>query len=182
MVAPPFGRAVDALRAIVRVAIGTALLLGSHPAVARGQVSTFDLTGAWSGKLTCKGTNAGVKETVVSTPALAVTQSGNAVGLRMDFGAGVVVDYVGRANPDGKKPLEKGELGVIRCGTDTAVGATEAADEIGRLSASAKLAPSSKGTLKGSSVLARSAGLATCTWKWTRTGTADPGVATECER
>ncbi len=166
----------------MRVAVGTAVFVGSNPAIARGQVSTFDLTGTWVGKLTCKGMTAGVKATVVSTPALSVSQSGNAVGLVMDYGGGVVEQYVGLANPDATKPLEKGELGVIRCGTDNAVGTTVAADEVGRLSAGTKPAPSSKGTLKGTSVVARSTGLATCAWKWTRTAVADPGVPTECNR
>jgi hypothetical protein len=167
-------------RRLARVSLGTMLLLGSNPAVAHGQIVA--LTGVWAGKLTCKTYDAGAKETVAATPALAVTQLGNVVGMRMDFGGGVVQQYTGLASPDAKKPLTKGEVGIIRCGTDSAIAIEPAADEIGRLAVSTTPLPGIKATMKGGSVLSQPPSVGTCSWKWTRTAVDDPGVPTECPR
>ncbi len=163
---------------LLRISIFTAALLGVQSSRATGQV--FDLTGAWAGKLTCKAANAGAKETSVATPVLAVTQSGNVVGLRLDFGGGVIAHYTGLANPDGKKPLAKGELGLIRCGTDSLPGGVGPTDEVGRLFAATKAPPAIKATLKGTSVFSEDQRVGTCSWKWTRTALTDPGVETSC--
>ena len=163
---------------LLRISIFTAALLGVHSSRATGQV--FDLTGEWAGKLTCKRFN-GVKEAFTAEPAIAITQNGNALGLRVDFGGGAVQQYTGLANPDGKKPETKGEFGLIRCGTDSvAAGAEPLTDEVGRFSATTKAVPAIKATLKGTSVFSEAARLGTCTWKGTRTSVGDPGVATSC--
>jgi hypothetical protein len=163
---------------LIRVSLFTAALLGMHSSYATGQV--FDLTGEWTGKLTCKRFN-GVKETFSAEPAVAITQNGNAIGLRVDFGGGSVQQYTGLANPDGKKPDTKGEFGLIRCGTDSvAAGVEPASDEVGRFSATTKAAPAIKATFKGTSVFTEAARLGTCTWKGTRTSLTNLGVATGC--
>jgi hypothetical protein len=146
---------------------------------ARASAQLFDLTGTWSGKITCKTASAGLKATIVSTPVLAVSQSGNAIGLALDFGNGTIERYTGLANPDGKKPATKGELGIIHCGTD-GVAANAGSDEIGRLVAATKAAPAVKASLKGRSVFSAPPAIGTCAWTWTRTDAADPGVATSC--
>jgi len=164
---------------LLRISIFTAALLGVHSSRATGQV--FDLTGAWAGKLTCKTANAGVKTVVSTTPAVTISQNGNAIGVRVDFGAGVVEQYTGLANPDGKKPDTKGEFGLIRCGTDSVAGGTvPPADEIGRFTVTTKPAPAIKATFKGTSVFSEAQRIGTCSWKWTRTAVGDPGVATSC--
>jgi hypothetical protein len=165
------------LLSLIRIGIFTLMLIGFGPRMATGQ--TFDLTGTWMGSLTCKVANGGVKERTTTAPLLAVTQSGGAVGMRMDFGAGVVDLYTGLANPDGKKPLTKGEVAVIHCGSDDVLG-NAPLDELGRFAVATKAAPNPKATLKGTSVFAGSERLGTCTWKWTRTALDDPGVPTSC--
>lgn len=159
------------------LALLTLTLVGADARGAAAQL--FDVTGRWVGKLTCKTASAGTKSSTVATPTLAITQADAAVGMELDYGGGTVERYTGLANPDGKKALTKGEIGIIRCGTDS-VAANAPADEIGRLSASTKAAPAVKATLKGQSVFSAPPSIGTCTWKWTRTDLADPGVATSC--
>lgn len=160
------------------LALLTLALVGADGARAAAQ--TFDLTGRWTGKLTCKTASAGTKSTTVATPTLAITQVvDGALGMELDYGNGTVERYTGLANPDGKKPLTKGELGIIRCGTDS-VATNASADEIGRLFASTKAPPTVKATLKGQSVFSAPPSIGTCSWKWARTDLTDPGVATSC--
>lgn len=157
------------------------LALACAGAIPVGAAESFDLTGRWTGKLVCKTATSGVKATVVATPTLAVTQIGDLVGLSLDYGAGSQERYTGLANPDGKKPLTKGELGIIRCGTDS-VATNVPGDEIGRLFVATKAAPAVRATLKGQSVVSAPPTLATCAWKWTRTDVVDPGVGTGCDQ
>ncbi len=158
----------------------TTTLVAMGPAIATGQGTSFDLTGTWTGKIICKTVTAAGKATVVVTPAAAVTQTGSAIGVALDFGGGVVAQYTGLADPDAKKPLVKGEFGLIRCGTDSTADLAEATDEMGRFAVTAKAPPAVKATFKGSTVLAEPGSVGLCTWKWTRTAVADPGVATTC--
>lgn len=162
----------------IRLVVLTAALL----AIGRDAVSAqiLDLTGVWAGTMTCKIAIDGVKETRRSTPVVAVTQTGNALGVRVDFGGGVVEQYTGLANPDGKKMLTKGEFGLIHCGTDSDPDDTTSADEIGRFTAATKPLPDVRATVKGTSVFSAPPSVGTCAWKWTRTALDDPGVATGC--
>ena len=164
---------------VARIASIALVVLGTAYGEAAAQ--SFDLTGHWTGTLRCKFVTDGTKETRVGTPALAVSQVGNAVVLALDYGNGTVERYTGLANPDGKKPLTKGEVGIIRCGTDSDA-ANAAGDEIGRLFATTKAPPSAKASLRGQSVASTPPGIGTCSWKWVRTDVADPGLGTECER
>ena len=164
---------------LIRIALFVCALVGAGPRVATGQI--FDLTGTWTGAITCKVVNAGVKEKVVSAPILAISQTGTRVGARLDLGGGSFVHYTGLANPDGKKPETKGELALIRCGTDDLPGSELSPDELGRFSAATKAPPVVKASLKGTTVLTEPDRIGTCAWKWTRTGVVDPGLSTECQ-
>lgn len=159
------------------LALLTLTLIGASGTRAAAQV--FDLTGSWTGKLSCKIATAGAKSTTTALPTLAITQADAAIGMALDYGNGTVEHYTALANPDGKKPLTKGELGIIRCGTDS-VATNLPADEIGRLFASTKAPPGVKATLKGQSVFSAPPTIGTCTWKFTRIDLADPSVATSC--
>lgn len=163
---------------LIRIAIFTVTILGLGPRIATGQI--VDLTGTWTGSLTCKALNGGVKERTTTKAVLDVTQIGNAVGARLDFGDSVFEHYTGLANPDGKKPLTKGEVALIHCGTDDDPGAKPSFDEVGRFVAVTKAAPTVKASFKGASIAARPESIATCAWKWTRTAVADLGVPTSC--
>lgn len=163
---------------LIRIGVITMALLGVGPSVATGQI--FDLTGTWAGSITCKALNAGVKEKVTTNPVMTVTQVDTQVGVRLDFGGGSVVHYTGLANPDGKKPETKGEAALIRCGTDDLPDSDLSPDEMGRFTAATKAPPVVKATLKGTTVLTELERIGTCTWKWTRTAVADPGLSTEC--
>ncbi len=175
-VSPPVGPAVSMIVNLIRISIFTAALLGMHSSHATGQV--FDVTGEWEGKLTCKRFS-GEKSTFSAEPVVSVSQNGNAIGMRVDFGGGSVQQYTGLANPDGKKPDTKGEFALIRCGTDSVAGGTPT-DEVGRFTAATKTAPAIKATFKGTSVFSEATRLGTCKWKGTRTSLTDPGVATSC--
>lgn len=163
---------------LIRIAVMAAALLGLGPRVATGQDVT--VTGSWTGTISCKSLSGGLKETTKVAPAMTVSQIGTEVGVRLDFGGGVVAHYTGLANPDGKKPETKGEVALIRCGTDDVLGSEESFDEIGRFAVVTKAPPTVKASLKGTTVAARPESVGTCTWKWTRTGVADPGVSTSC--
>ncbi len=165
---------------LIRIAIFACALIGVGPRVATGQM--FDLTGTWAGSITCKGVNAGVKEKVKTTPVLQVTQDETRVGVQLDFGGGVVLHYTGLANPDGKKPETKGEVALIRCGTDDQPGNALAPDELGRFTAGTKAPPVVKASLKGTTILTEPDRIGTCAWKWTRIGVVDPALSTECQQ
>lgn len=162
----------------IRVAVLATALLGLGPRVATGQ--DFTVAGSWIGSITCKALNGGLKETTKVAPLMTVSQLGTEVGVRLDFGSGVIQHYTGLANPDGKKPETKGELALIRCGTDDILDGDESFDEIGRFTVATKAPPAVKASLKGTTFTARPESVGTCKWKWTRTDVADPGVSTSC--
>jgi len=165
---------------LIRVALMAAALLGLGPRVATGQ--DFTVTGTWTGSISCKSFTAGLKETTKVAPVMTVSQVGNEVGVQLDFGGGVFERYTGLANPDGKKPETKGELALIRCGTDDVLGSEQSFDEIGRFTVATKAPPAVKASLKGTTVTARPESVGTCKWKWTRTDVADPGLSTNCQQ
>ncbi len=153
-------------------------LLGVAPRIALGQ--DFSVTGAWTGSITCKSSNAGVKETTKTAPLMTVSQIGTEVGVRLDFGGGVVEHYTGLANADGKKPETKGEVALIHCGTDDILAGEISFDELGRFTVATKAPPAVKASFKGTTFTARPESVGTCKWKWTRTDVANPGVPTSC--
>ena len=169
------------------VVVAAAAALGCLTAVssARAGAARFDLTGTWVGSIKCTGVFQGAKFPAFTlTPTLKISQSGLNVGIFADYPPGDTDDsYVGYANPDAKKPLEKGELAILYCGTDDVLGNEPTFDEIGRMVVSTK-PPKVKATFKGTSIYSdpgiSDAEVGTCKWKWTRTDTADPGIPTVC--
>jgi hypothetical protein len=125
-----------------------------------------------------------VKQKSVLTPTMRITQVGLNFGVLLDFGGGQPQTYGGLANPDTKKPVQKGEAALIRCGTDKVLG-VDVADELGRMAVSTK--PNKvKASFKGVSIFAGATNPApqhgTCKWKFTRTDTFQANVPTECPR
>ncbi|MEB2286101.1 MAG: hypothetical protein B6D46_14415 [Polyangiaceae bacterium UTPRO1] len=159
-------------------------MLGADVLPARALFLTYDLTGEWTGKVTCK-TFAGVKSKSTTIVQMHVTQSGQQIGMVIDSPSGSRL-YAGLANPSLKKPGEKGEMAVVSCGTsdDTVSGL---GGELGRLIVATAKPPKTKATLKGISLcfeLPNPAPLpqfGTCKWSMKRTSKVDPNVATTCE-
>lgn len=166
------------VRLLTLAALGA--LVGARPASAA--FFTYDLTGTWSGSLTCNAFVGGVKQKTVRTPIMRISQAGFDIGVQLDFGAGTS-RYAGLANPDTKKPELKGETALILCGTDNELG-VDAPDEIARMSASTKTGKV-KASLKGLSFFSNPQVSApnhgTCKWKWTRIDTVDPLLPTRCD-
>lgn len=152
-----------------------ALLVSAAPAAAA--LLDYDLTGDWTGKITCSAYVGGVKQKIVLTPTMHVSQVGQNIGVSLEIGLGGK-RYAGLANPDAKKPEQKGETALILCGTDNVLGATSP-DEIGRMSVAAKPGKV-KATLKGLSFYSDVADHGTCKWSMKRISTTDPGVDTAC--
>lgn len=154
-----------------------ALLALAAPAAA------FDLTGTWQGSSTCTSLFEGEKQKFTDAPAIQITQVGDAIGLRADYGAGDVDFYAGIAHPDAKKPDEKGEIALVACGTDSVAGNAGTFDEVGRFSASTKVGKV-KATVKGLSFFSdpgtASPEAGTCKWKLTRTDALDAAIPTTC--
>lgn len=162
-----------------RTAAGILVALAVHaaPAVA------FDLTGTWHGTSTCTSLFAGEKQKFTDAPTIAITQVGDVIGLRADYGGGDVDVYAGVAYPDPKKPEEKGEVALVACGTDAVAGNPGTFDELGRFAVATKTGKV-KATVKGLSFFS-DPGTAppeagTCKWKMTRIDALDAGVPTVC--
>lgn len=159
------------------VALATLGALAGPPALAPAAFLTYDLNGTWAGKITCNAFVAGAKEKIVLTPTMRISQIGQSMGVELSFGLGSRL-YAGLANPDAKKPEQKGETALILCGTDNQLGVTTP-DEIGRMSVSAKPGKV-KAALKGLSFYSDAADHGTCKWSWKRIDTTDAGLPTEC--
>jgi len=140
------------------LALAASLALGA-PAAA------FDLSGTWTGKVTCRGTFDGAPQGTTST--LLVDAGGSTLDLAVDG-----LHFSAASYPAAGKP-QKGEIAVIRCDTNS----TRSADfggEFGRLRI---VTNPSKGTgsiagtsFKASVLLARS--VYTCHWAFKRISTA----------
>ncbi len=151
--------------------------------VLAGRALAFDLSGTWTATTTCTSFFQGAKLTFKQEATVAITQVGNAIGVRADYAGTHVDDYAGIAYPDAKKPDAKGEVALIACGTDSIAGNAPAFDELGRFAATTK-PDKVKATLKGVSffsdpcVAAPEAG--TCKWKLTRVDVAGATIPTAC--
>jgi hypothetical protein len=161
-----------------RLTIFTLALLASFAS----QATAFDLTGAWTGVRTCKDLDVGTKETFKDPFTAEITQTGNAIGILMDFGGGPNTEYAGLANFLPAKP-DKGEFAMIHCGTDDIVGNATTYDAIGRMQATTK-SGKVKATIKGTTIFSdpstASPFLGTCTWKFTRTGPGSTTLTAAC--
>ena len=145
------------------------------PYVARaGGLPDFDLGGAWTGTIKCKGNFGGAKDTLFLDPTIRITQLGNQLGVLLDYGDPTPELYVGVTSPDPNKPDKKGQFGVEYCGTDDVVGSNVEFefDELGRMTFSGKPGQV-KATFKGTTVFFyndfQPSGGAICKWKYTRT-------------
>lgn len=137
---------------------------------------SYDLTGTWAGTIKCQSSVAGTTTKVTLTPTMQLTQVGRGVGMQFTVGNDVR-SYVGLTDPDAKKAEQKGELAAALCGTDNVLG--QGRDEIARMAVSAK-AGKVKATIKGLTVFSNPGEAGFCSWKWTRTDTANANVPTAC--
>jgi len=148
-----------------------------------GPAVAFDLTGTWSGTTTCTSLFQGERFKFKDAPTLQVTQVGDVIGVRADFGGGDVDFYTGHSYQDAKKPDEKGEVALVACGTDSVAGNEPAFDEVGRFTVSTKTGKI-KATLKGLSFFSdpgvASPEAGTCKWALTRTALDNAGISTTC--
>ncbi len=168
-------RRIDWLQAAVLAAMVTSV------APASAALISYDLTGTWAGSITCNEYESGakVKPKTVLTPVMRITQIGQNIGVQLDFGTSLRL-FGGLSNPDAKKPEQKGEAALIRCGTSDDI-ATGLPNQIVRMSAATKPGKV-KATFKGVAlftdpVLPRHG---TCKWKWKRIDTVDPLLDTQC--
>ena len=83
------------------MAVAACLALGA-PAAA------FDLSGTWTGKVTCKGTFDGTPQATTSTSTLLIEDGGSTLDLAVDG-----VHYSGASYPAPGRP-QKGQIAVIR--------------------------------------------------------------------
>ena len=170
------------MRLRTRILAGVVLIAAAMPNPIDAAFISYDLTGVWSGTIKCAEFVDGAKQKTVSTPAMQVSQSGLNIGLTLDFGGGNLHRYAGLANPDFKKPEQKGEFAVVFCGTNSEI-ADAVPDKLGRMVASTK--PNKvKATIKGTTIFSDPPGLVahhgTCKWKFTRTDTVDFNLQTTC--
>ena len=152
---------------MLRTALVAALLTALTPMPG----SALDLTGTWEGKWKCKIFAAGVKEKLAEKDSLMrITQTGNTLAIHLD----AVDRYAGVAVEDAVKP-EKGEAGMVTCTTNNDLAEFGGWDEMIHFKAKAKM--NGKGVLKGRSVWSDPGPhIATCSYKYKRTSTADPQI------
>lgn len=166
-----------------RLATTAALLLvvASAPPVSAAFI-TYNLTGTWTGSLKCNELVGGVKQKSTATPAMKISQLGVNFLVQLDFGSGNIQTYGGLTNPDAKKPEQKGEAILIRCGTNNVLG-TDLTDTMARMTASTKPGKV-KASFKGFSIFSDPSDPdphhGTCKWKFKRTDPDDPNLATSC--
>jgi hypothetical protein len=168
----------------VRIPIlaGAVLVASAMPSAIDAAFITYDLTGSWTGSIKCQEFLDGVKQKTVAEPAVSVTQSGLNIGLTLDFGGGNIQRFAGLANPDAKKPTQKGEFAVVFCGTNDII-ADAVPDKLGRMVASTK--PNKvKATFKGTVIFSDPPGFVahhgTCKWKFTRIDLTNPNLGSDC--
>ena len=127
-----------------------------------------DLTGTWTGEAVCKGFD-GVKFTWECCPTMEISQV-DATTFRLSFPDEGYL-YFGKIIADAAKPSEKGEVAFVGCPTANTLPDDS---EMGR----ASVKTGTRSTFKGVSIFLEWADMVhTCKWNYTRTSTADPGVA-----
>lgn len=162
------------VRIPVLALLATLTMVSSAPA--------YDLTGTWTGTRKCKDLFEGVTEKFTDTVTFAISQSGTAIGIRVDVTGGGSTTYTALANFPAAKP-DKGEFAMIHCGSNDVVGDDLAFDAIGRMQASTK-SGKVKAKISGVSLFSDTGGahpgLGTCKWSVTRTDTTNPTVDALC--
>jgi len=145
-------------------ALGAALLA----AITAGRAIAFDLTGQWSGRLTCKGIVGAQKRTFTTAPSTLLITESPVLEISADG-----VFYNGEEFPDPSHP-SRGEIAIIRCGTTSSFG--EFGGEFGRLRVSVNPAKGS-GSLGGMSLrtdVVVASSVYTCRWAYKRVSTQQP--------
>ncbi len=156
--------------------------LGSASEVGAGALR-FDLNGTWTGTIKCKSSKAGAKSKITLAPTMKIEQSGLEVGVELVLSTGNQF-YTGVANPDAKKPFDRGEVALVSCTTNDSVGDDFSFDEIGRMVVKATRGDV-KGSFKGTSLFTRPGSLqnaeaGTCKWSFKRTADDFPSVPVTC--
>jgi len=133
--------------------------------------SALDLTGTWEGRQTCKGIEEGEKDRFSCCSTLRITQSGDAVNIRLTPTAGL---YFGRVTAFDKHP-HRGAVIFAACGTDSTL--PEGSEMVfADVSVDPKVG-SVKGNLRGSGPFLDDTDVQlSCTWHYKRVDTADPLV------
>lgn len=159
--------------------LAACMALGVMAGPASAAFITYDLTGNWTGTITCSESVDGVKQKTVTTTTMEVSQAGVNFGIRMGTGLATRL-YAGLANADAKKPTAKGEASLVRCGTDNVLGFD--VDELVRLTVSKadKLKASIKGFSHFSGPLAPGPHFGTCKWKFKRVDQNPSMLGTKC--
>ncbi len=159
--------------------VAACVALGSSAGPAAAAFITYDLSGNWTGTITCSELVGGVKQKTVTTSTMKITQAGVNFGVQIGTGLDTRL-YAGLANADAKKPEKKGEATLALCGTDNVLGVST--DELVHVTVSNadKIKASLKGLSYFSAPTAPGPHLGTCKWKWKRIDR-DPGtLATDC--
>lgn len=155
-------------------------LIAASPASAA--FINYDLTGTWTGTTKCNDFATGVKQKSAFAPEMKISQLGVNIGVQLTLPTGPTLFYGGLINADVKKPEQKGEAILIRCGTDTVLN-TGLGDEMVRMAASTKPGKV-KASFKGFSFYSTGTDInplhGTCKWKFTRIDNVDPGLVTSC--
>jgi len=145
-------------------------------ALAAQPAASFDLTGTWQGKQTCRGLSAGEKTAFSFPSTLRITQTGSELALEVVGDAGTDV-YNGMGIENALKPAV-GEAYFVHCGmSDVPATGEDSFDESGRAVVRTK-EETGRGTFTGTSSFYNDfPEVFTCKWSYKRTDTADPGVA-----
>lgn len=170
-------------RRSILVAVVLAATVGLAAGHAHAGAILLDLSGTWAGVIKCKSLRGGVKDKFTLTPTMRIAQTGNALGIILDYGTGTDA-YVATLVPDAKKPDAKGELALVYCKTNDLVGDEPDFDELGRMSLKAKPLEI-KATFKGTSIFSdpgvfTDTEAGTCKWSFKRTAVDFPMVPLTC--
>ncbi len=167
-------------RRYVIAALAAALVL---PGIAHAGGLAVDLNGEWTGTIKCKNNFNGAKEKLFLDPTIRITQLGDGLGIKLDYGDNNPEVYTALVSPDLKKPDKKGDFVLVYCGTNDVLGDNLDFDELGRMSFSAKPGQV-KATFKGATVFAfdnfAPAGGGICKWKYKRTSVDPQGLPIAC--
>jgi hypothetical protein len=159
---------VTVRRFVAALSLGVLASAGVAGSEARAQ--SFDLTGTWTGKWICQGFDGAKFKLSNRESTLLVTQTGNAIAARIDG----ELAYNGGAILDADAPTQRGEVALVRCGTDVQ---PLAGPESEILRAKARTSEEGAGRLRG--IGARESAfpdVLTCNYSYRRTDAANPNV------
>lgn len=132
--------------------------------------SAFDLTGTWSGRVSCSGVLAGRKQMIKRAPSTLLIQQSAGVHISADG-----IFYNANDIADLTRPT-RGELAVVRCGTSSNLSGGEFGGEFGRFKVSTNPAKGT-GSLRGTSIrtdIVLASTVYTCKWSYKRTSLSVP--------